>query len=774
MIRKIGAVDKKRIIPSLAAVLISASLIISIFPAGLVAAYYTRGALGRRLDVAPGFSVNRDYLAPAGSLCRSTQTLGEFAGVTIHETSNWSSGANARMHAMYLRNAGQNSEVSWHYSVDSRNAYQSIPESEKAWHAGDKNYGTGNARTIAIEICDYNDDGNFDQAMANAEYLAADILFRHGVYTTENYLFQHHDFSSFGKNCPITIRDTDRWAEFCTQTQMFLDRMVAAKGTIQIDRSNPTFVIRGSVPAGFAASRVDIYKDDLTWMGSAPLYDNSFSYELDSYQFKPGWHTLRVAPVNSNGAASWTSFSFLVGPPSRMALDFPSGQDKIYGDINIQGWAISRSGVSRVDVFLDDGPLSVSMSQLHPRADINQIYNADGKYLDGMNSGFSCTIQKGVLSPGSHTIRIESVSNDGSIQTLTRTFSVGAPLPSKPVLPADETAVVYQTHIENVGWQNWMTNGAQSGTSGQSKRLEAIRIFLNNVVGGIEYRTHVQDYGWQNWVSNSALSGTSGESKRLEAIQIRLTGEASSLYDIYYRVHAQDTGWMDWAKNGESSGTAGYSYRLESIEIKLVEKGGAAPGPTTRPYIDRYTPVTTPTPVPPVTPVPTAPPTPTLPPIPTPAPLDPNAQAVLYRTHIQDIGWQPYYSGGEAAGTSGRSKRMEAIQIKLQNIDGGIEYSTHVQDIGWMDYVANDATSGTNGQSKRLEAIRIRLTGAAADAYDIYYCVHAQNVGWLDWAKNGGSAGTAGYSYRLESIKIVLVPKGGEAPGATILAFVQK
>jgi uncharacterized protein YjdB len=104
---------------------------------------------------------------------------------------------------------------------------------------------------------------------------------------------------------------------------------------------------------------------------------------------------------------------------------------------------------------------------------------------------------------------------------------------------------------------------------------------------------------------------------------------------------------------------------------------------------------------------------------------------------------------------------------------GGIEYRTHVQDYGWMDWVGNNALSGTSGQSRRLEAIEIRLTGAAADTYDIYYRVHAQNFGWMGWAKNGESAGTAGYSYRLEAVEIVLIPKGDPAPGSTEGAFKQ-
>ncbi|MBN1775373.1 MAG: hypothetical protein JW817_02790, partial [Clostridiales bacterium] len=210
-------------------------------------------------------------------------------------------------------------------------------------------------------------------------------------------------------------------------------------------------------------------------------------------------------------------------------------------------------------------------------------------------------------------------------------------------------------------------------------------------------------------------------------------------YDVYYRVHAQNVGWMGWAKNGESSGTAGHSYRLEGIEIKLVKKGDPAPGSTAWSFVDKYEP----------------------------------ANTVNYKTHVQDIGWQDYVRNGAISGTSGQSKRLEGIQIKLNNIEGGIEYRTHVQDYGWMAWASNDAMSGTSGQSKRLEAIEIRLTGKAAENYDIYYCVHAQNVGWLDWAKNGQASGTAGFGYRLEAIQIVLVPKSGPAPGMMARAFVQ-
>ena len=148
--------------------------------------------------------------------------------------------------------------------------------------------------------------------------------------------------------------------------------------------------------------------------------------------------------------------------------------------------------------------------------------------------------------------------------------------------------IKYQTHVQNIGWQGEKADGEMSGTTGQSLRLEAIKIQLSSSIdGGIVYKTHVQDYGWLNFVTNGQASGTTGQAKRLEAIQLQLTGNAKNQYDLYYRVHAQNFGWLGWAKNGESAGTAGYSYRLEGIQIVLVPKGGNAPGSTSKHYYNK-------------------------------------------------------------------------------------------------------------------------------------------------------------------------------------------
>jgi transglutaminase/protease-like cytokinesis protein 3 len=155
----------------------------------------------------------------------------------------------------------------------------------------------------------------------------------------------------------------------------------------------------------------------------------------------------------------------------------------------------------------------------------------------------------------------------------------------------DAPHVSYRTHVQRVGWQRYVSDGAMSGTSGKSYRLEGINVKFSDKAGlggGIQYRTHVQRIGWQGWRKDGAMAGTKGKSYRLEAIEIKLYGDMANHYDVYYRVHCQRFGWMGWAKNGQRSGSAGYGRRLEGIQIVLVPKGQPGPGRTLRGITQRF------------------------------------------------------------------------------------------------------------------------------------------------------------------------------------------
>lgn len=314
--------------------------------------------------------------------------------------------------------------------------------------------------------------------------------------------------------------------------------------------------------------------------------------------------------------------------------------------------------------------------------------------------------------------------------------------------PADHGAelnenfgVGYQAYIQNIGWQNKMENGIIAGTTGQSKRIEAFKINLQNteVSGSIEYRAHVADIGWQDYVSEGKIAGTTGKSKQVEAISVRLTGEMADKYDVYYRVHSADFGWLGWAKNGENAGSEGYDKQVEAFQVQLVEKGSAAPGTTENAFKKKIT-------------------------------------SITYQAHVADIGWQKYVAEGNVAGTTGLGKQIEAVKIALNSkeCDGSVEYRAHVADIGWQKYVSENAIAGTTGKGKQMEAISIRLTGELANKYDIYYRAHVADFGWLGWAKNGENAGSEGYGKKMEAVQIELIEKGDTFSGSMQNSFYVK
>ena len=163
-------------------------------------------------------------------------------------------------------------------------------------------------------------------------------------------------------------------------------------------------------------------------------------------------------------------------------------------------------------------------------------------------------------------------------------------------------------------------------------------------------------------------------------------------------------------------------------------------------------------PTPPGPPTPPTPPGPLTPPAPTPVDVH-----VAYTAHVQDKGDLPGARDGEVIGTTGESRRLEAMSATVDT--GGIEYRAHLQDKGWDGWVADGKQAGTTGESRRVEAIQMRLTGSAAtDGHHVWYRVHSQDYGWLGWACDGEPAGTAGMSKRVEAYQVVVL-KGDAKPG---------
>ncbi|MGW7759561.1 N-acetylmuramoyl-L-alanine amidase [Bacillus velezensis] len=147
--------------------------------------------------------ITKDFI-PVGHNNRPGYAM-DSAYITVHNTANTAKGASAAMHARYEKNP--ETPTSWHFTVDEKEIYQHLPLNENGWHAGDGNRGTGNRKSIGIEICE-NSDGDFEKAVANAQWLIKKLMKEQGISLAN--VVPHKHWS--GKQCPRKL--LDRWDSF--------------------------------------------------------------------------------------------------------------------------------------------------------------------------------------------------------------------------------------------------------------------------------------------------------------------------------------------------------------------------------------------------------------------------------------------------------------------------------------------------------------------------------------------------------------------------------
>ena len=299
-----------------------------------------------------------------------------------------------------------------------------------------------------------------------------------------------------------------------------------------------------------------------------------------------------------------------------------------------------------------------------------------------------------------------------------------------------EPHVEYISHVQDLGWETtWNGSGIQSGTTGQNKKVEALKISLLDAPSNmkLKYSTYVEGIGWQQEVETGQVSGTTGQNKRIFGLKIRL--ENTTEYSVQYRVHIQNRGWLNWTSNGSIAGDINNQLKIEAFEVKII-KGNVDP---------------------------------------TPSEDEPQQEMkVEYMSHVQDLGWEKsWITDGKQSGTTGKNKKVEAMKIRLKNATSGvnINYRAYVEGIGWQNAVKNGEITGTTGQNKKMYAIRISLENT--NNYSVAYRVHLQDIGWMDWVYDGSIAGNVASFRKIEAIEIKLVEKRTESIGVDYKSHVQ-
>ncbi|MCY8205235.1 N-acetylmuramoyl-L-alanine amidase [Bacillus spizizenii] len=123
--------------------------------------------------------------------------------ITIHNTANDASAANE---ISYMKN--NSSSTSFHFAVDDKQVIQGIPTNRNAWHTGDGTNGTGNRKSIGVEIC-YSKSGGarYKAAEKLAIKFVAQLLKERGWGVDR--VRKHQDWN--GKYCPHRILSEGRW-----------------------------------------------------------------------------------------------------------------------------------------------------------------------------------------------------------------------------------------------------------------------------------------------------------------------------------------------------------------------------------------------------------------------------------------------------------------------------------------------------------------------------------------------------------------------------------
>ena len=213
----------------------------------------------------------------------------------------------------------------------------------------------------------------------------------------------------------------------------------------------------------------------------------------------------------------------------------------------------------------------------------------------------------------------------------------------KEILPGRSNMIVGRSDLANVN---------RAAAKGYGYRLVEFG-FISNKNDVKIFNSRIDD------IAEGVLKAFNIPTKRIKQIP----GNAKNNNQLWYRAHCQNLGWLDPVHDGQISGTTGFSARLEALLIDL------------RTIREKY----------------------------------PDAK-LSGDFHVQNIGTVHLdnIEPDTLIGTIGKSLRLEAFRLHLTGVpDKKLYYEAHVQDIGWQGVRKDGEMAGTTGQSKRIEAVRI-------------------------------------------------------------------
>ena len=352
------------------------------------------------------------------------------------------------------------------------------------------------------------------------------------------------------------------------------------------DLSNITNVSVSEGPSRFGEISIDpSFRAKMLGRDLTRLLHDELQVIYEEYDFTPGG---QVTTGLVSGGKEIT-FTDVVGPPGTTPLDgflthtapdqggqlglrsLDYGSIRINGEVPVSPQTMSITSCDPVSISGDATILLVgeatSIIKLKRNdlvvASTQQTFSTIGQFPHRFE--FNQPLDSGGYTLTQHVVPFKKTSweGDGS--------SFWFPLSNSSSCTKN---VAYQAHVKRQGWRDWVSNGISSGTTGEGKRIEAVKIKLEgdaNPNMRICYRAHVKRNDWTSEVCDGATAGTTGENRRMEGVKIRLLNAPAGC-SVQYRAHVKGDGWQSWVSNNQLAGTT--SKRMEDLQIRLTEECG--------------------------------------------------------------------------------------------------------------------------------------------------------------------------------------------------------
>lgn len=157
--------------------------------------------------------------------------------------------------------------------------------------------------------------------------------------------------------------------------------------------------------AAYGGYRPDVAK-------AFPAYGNDYSGfsfpGLNLVNLSHGTHTISIRETDTNNnqhIIAAKTFN-LAGPMG--FIDTPGRAQEIKGTVNVNGWFLDGSGVSKLELLVD-GALKEQVQYGSSRPDVARVFPLYGN----TSSGFQATLDTTTLSNGSHVLTVRETAVDG-------------------------------------------------------------------------------------------------------------------------------------------------------------------------------------------------------------------------------------------------------------------------------------------------------------------------------------------------------------------------